>query len=113
MVSPLTALVSLAFPAVPGFAGQLGTAAEGMRRTSRFLPQNLDDRAQRRAPGKGEKPDSSLVSPSGLMVARSSGSSWLYSTLIVIRWPLCRMQRVVYFATEDGAQSASRVGGKL
>mmetsp|Transcript_13425 Transcript_13425/g.32806 ORF Transcript_13425/g.32806 Transcript_13425/m.32806 type:complete len:205 (+) Transcript_13425:1763-2377(+) len=41
-------------------------------------------------PGKGEKPVESLESPLGCVVARSSGSSWLYSTLMVSVLPsLC------------------------
>lgn len=36
------------------------------------------------APGKGENPVSSLTSPSGLVVSLRRGSSWLYSTFIVI-----------------------------
>mmetsp|Transcript_18267 Transcript_18267/g.29176 ORF Transcript_18267/g.29176 Transcript_18267/m.29176 type:complete len:205 (-) Transcript_18267:720-1334(-) len=38
-------------------------------------------------PGNGDAPWSLLTSPSALMVARSRGSSWLYSTLTVILRP--------------------------
>mmetsp|Transcript_7195 Transcript_7195/g.30649 ORF Transcript_7195/g.30649 Transcript_7195/m.30649 type:complete len:245 (+) Transcript_7195:694-1428(+) len=38
-------------------------------------------------PGNGEPPFSSFTSPSGLIVARSKGSSWLYSTFTVILRP--------------------------
>mmetsp|Transcript_16550 Transcript_16550/g.56294 ORF Transcript_16550/g.56294 Transcript_16550/m.56294 type:complete len:200 (+) Transcript_16550:718-1317(+) len=51
------------------------TSAYGARRKRSWLM----------LPGKGESPvASSFTSPSGLMVERSSGSSWLYSTFTVM-----------------------------
>mmetsp|Transcript_1299 Transcript_1299/g.5181 ORF Transcript_1299/g.5181 Transcript_1299/m.5181 type:complete len:207 (+) Transcript_1299:924-1544(+) len=46
-------------------------------------------------PGKGEKPVSSLTSPSGNPDALSIGSSWLYSTLMVSAEPSSRTRRVM------------------
>src|SRR5688572_26179402 len=40
-------------------------------------------------PGYGEKPESSGMSPLGLIVERSNGPNWLYSTLIVNDKPSC------------------------
>ena len=51
--------------------------------------------AGRLSPGKGDHPLSSLTSPSGLTVARSRGSSWLYSTLMVMLLPLRSLRRRV------------------
>mmetsp|Transcript_10436 Transcript_10436/g.25544 ORF Transcript_10436/g.25544 Transcript_10436/m.25544 type:complete len:205 (+) Transcript_10436:819-1433(+) len=53
-------------------------------------------------PGKGELPASLFTSPFWLMVARSSGSSWLYSTFTVICrpsvWVSCVMAPIASLA---------------
>lgn len=46
-------------------------------------------------PGKGDQPEESLLSPSGLVVARKRGSSWLYSTFIVIFRPSMCVRQVI------------------
>ena len=59
-------------------------------------PQGEHERKHRDLSAKAISPVAgSLTSPSLLMVARSSGSSWLYSTLIVRLAPSGRDRRVM------------------
>ena len=46
-------------------------------------------------PGNGLKPSGPATSPSGKPPARRRGSSWLYSTLLVIEVPSARFSRMM------------------
>lgn len=61
---------------------------------------SADEIPEQAVPGNGERPLSSGTSPWGKPPLSSTGSSWLYSTLMVMAWPsLCDMRAMAPIAS--------------